>query len=110
MATGTRICKICGKEYTYCKTWVNADKFRYQDVACSPKCGAEYFAKIAASRSEQVAPQEEAQSETKPAKKIAKKASKKIADVEPKDSAFEDAPVEDGASADGEDFAGEGEK
>ena len=50
MAKGTRICKVCGKEYEYCRTWNDTNKFRYQDVACSPECGAIYFARIAASR------------------------------------------------------------
>lgn len=50
MAKGTRICKICGKEYEYCKTWLNQNKFRWQDVACSPECGTKYFALIEASR------------------------------------------------------------
>ena len=51
MAKSTRICKVCGKEYEYCKTWNSTDKFRWQDVACSPECGAKYFARIEASRS-----------------------------------------------------------
>ena len=51
MAKATRICRVCGKEYEYCKTWVSNNKFRYQDVACSPECGAKYFAMIEASRS-----------------------------------------------------------
>ncbi len=53
MAKGTRICKVCGKEYEYCKTWLSTDKFRYQDVACSPQCGAKYFAEIEASRAKE---------------------------------------------------------
>lgn len=52
MPKTTRVCKVCGKEYEYCKTWLNKDKFRYQDVACSPECGAEYFKQIAISRGE----------------------------------------------------------
>ena len=62
MAKGTRICKVCGKEYEYCHTWNNTNKFRYQDVACSPECGAKYFAAIeasrAASKKEEDAPKE----------------------------------------------------
>ena len=50
MAKGIRICKVCGKEYEYCKTFAPADKFRWQDVACSPECGAEYFARVDAAR------------------------------------------------------------
>lgn len=49
MPTGIRKCKICGCEYPYCKT-VTQDKFRYQDVACSPEHAAEYFRKIEESR------------------------------------------------------------
>ena len=52
MAKAMRICRVCGKEYEYCKTWLNTDKFRWQDVACSPECGATYFARIEASRAE----------------------------------------------------------
>lgn len=51
MAKGYRICKTCGKEYEYCKTFAPANKFRWQDVACSPECGAKYFALVEASRS-----------------------------------------------------------
>lgn len=65
MAKGTRICKVCGKEYEYCKTWNSTDKFRYQDVACSPEHGAIYFARIAASRSSNKTASEP-QEETKP--------------------------------------------
>lgn len=51
MAKGYRICKTCGKQYEYCKTFAPADKFRWQDVACSPECGAKYFALVESSRS-----------------------------------------------------------
>ncbi len=51
---GTRICKICGREYKYCKTFRNTGMFRWQDVACSPEHGAAYFAEIAASRGQTV--------------------------------------------------------
>lgn len=50
MPKGTRICRVCGKEYEYCKTFLTDNLFRYQDVACSPECGAVYFAEIEASR------------------------------------------------------------
>lgn len=52
MATGTKICKICGAEYPYCKTVFKPGVFRWSDVACSDEHGAEYLAKIIASRSE----------------------------------------------------------
>lgn len=51
MAKSIRKCKVCGKEYEYCKTWLSVDKFRWQDVACSPECGAIYFSKVEAARS-----------------------------------------------------------
>ena len=50
MAKSIRICKVCGKEYEYCKTFAPANKFRWQDVACSPECGAKYFAEVEAAR------------------------------------------------------------
>ena len=50
MATGTRVCRVCGKEYKYCKTNRREGIFRWQDVACSPEHGAIYFARIEASR------------------------------------------------------------
>ena len=51
MATAIKKCKVCGKEYEYCHTAKSvADIFRWQDVACSPECGAIYLAKVRASR------------------------------------------------------------
>ena len=47
---GTRVCKICGKEYPYCKTERRGDIFRYQDVACCPEHGSQYFADVEAAR------------------------------------------------------------
>lgn len=49
MPSGTRKCKICGCEYPYCKT-ITQNRFRYQDVACSPEHATEYFRKIELSR------------------------------------------------------------
>lgn len=51
MPKGTNICKICGIEYPYCKT-VTTDRFRWQDVACCPEHGVQYFRDIATSRGE----------------------------------------------------------
>lgn len=50
MVKGTRICKICGKEYPYCKTERAAGIFRYQDVACCVEHGTQYFAEVEAAR------------------------------------------------------------
>ena len=54
MQKGTRICKICGKEYPYCKTLRNGDIFRWQDVACSPEHGSEYFMQVLAAREDSI--------------------------------------------------------
>lgn len=51
MATAIKKCRVCGKEYEYCHTARRvAGVFRWQDVACSPECGASYLAQIEASR------------------------------------------------------------
>ena len=52
MASVFKTCKVCGKQYEYCHTNRPAGLFRWQDVACSPECGAEYFKRIAISRGE----------------------------------------------------------
>lgn len=93
MDKGTRICKVCGKEYPYCKTALTEYKFRYQDVACSPECGAEYFAQVEAARNpkkvevpegfamnEPIA--DETVAEEAPAPKKASKKSRKVAEEE----------------------------
>lgn len=53
MATGYKKCRVCGKQYEYCKTNRRTTIFRWQDVACCPEHGAIYFAQIAASREPQ---------------------------------------------------------
>lgn len=51
MATATKICKVCGKEYEYCHTNRSvAGVFRWQDVSCCPEHGSIYLAKILESR------------------------------------------------------------
>lgn len=52
MPTGIKICKVCGKEYPYCKTVRNPNIFRYQDVACSPQCGSIYLKRVLLAREE----------------------------------------------------------
>lgn len=52
MAQRMRACKICGKEYPYCKTPNPSNMFRYQDVACCPEHGAQYLEEILRSRGE----------------------------------------------------------
>lgn len=50
MAPGTKICKICGKEYEYCYTVRDGGLFRWQDVACCKEHGQEYFRQILEAR------------------------------------------------------------
>ena len=51
MATATKICKVCGKEYPYCRTERRvAGVFRWQDVACSVEHGSIYLERVLASR------------------------------------------------------------
>lgn len=57
MATATRKCKVCGKDYEYCHSAKRSEVFRWQDVACSPEHGSIYFAKIEASRANKAAAQ-----------------------------------------------------
>lgn len=51
MAAGTKICKVCGKEYECCKTVRHIDGvFRWQDVACCVEHGQEYLNLVLAAR------------------------------------------------------------
>ena len=82
MTKAIKICKICGKEYEACHTFrLDEDIFRWQDVACCPEHGAEYFAKIAASRSPNT---QDAQDEPKPKRSVkrSKKQDNPIPDID----------------------------
>lgn len=60
MAKSYRKCKICGKEYEYCKTIRTVDGvYRWQDVACTPEHGSQYLALVIAARSGEKAEQAE---------------------------------------------------
>lgn len=52
MPTAVKKCRVCGKDYEACRT---ANKvpgvFRWQEVACSPECGAEYLRRVTEARS-----------------------------------------------------------
>lgn len=51
MALTLKKCKVCGREYKYCRTAKLASTpFRWQDVACSPEHGSIYFDRIMESR------------------------------------------------------------
>lgn len=51
MAIAVKTCRVCGKSYEACRT-VSREigVFRWQEVACSPECGAVYLQKINESR------------------------------------------------------------
>ena len=66
MDKGMKICKVCGKEYPYCKNWNNNDIFRWQDVACCEEHGKEYFAAVLRARGELVEEPEENAVDAKP--------------------------------------------
>lgn len=51
MASAIKKCRVCGKEYEACRSANrSAGVFRWQEVACSPECGAIYLQKIEESR------------------------------------------------------------
>lgn len=50
MASETKKCRVCGKEYEACRTAKVVGVFRWQEVACSPECGTIYLQKINESR------------------------------------------------------------
>lgn len=51
MASAVKKCRVCGKEYEACRSANRAaGVFRWQEVACSPECGAIYLQKINESR------------------------------------------------------------
>ena len=53
MPGATKVCRVCGKEYEACHSAKTvAGVFRWQEVACSPECGAKYLAKVREARGE----------------------------------------------------------
>lgn len=78
MADGTRICKICGKEYPYCFTMTANNGNRWQDVGCCIEHATQYFKEVAIARGELVE-DEPAEKKSAPAPK--KASSKKAAEV-----------------------------
>lgn len=51
MASYKKTCRVCGKEYEPCRTATRNPKvFHWQEVACSPECGATYLKRIVESR------------------------------------------------------------
>lgn len=51
MASATKVCRVCGKEYEACRSTLRTPGiFRWQEVACSPECGTIYLERINKSR------------------------------------------------------------
>lgn len=50
MAKEVKVCRVCGNTYEACRTSKVTNTFRWQDVSCSPECGAEYLWRINLSR------------------------------------------------------------
>ena len=51
MAGAIKRCRVCGKEYEACRSAKRVDGvYRWKEVACSPKCGQVYLARILESR------------------------------------------------------------
>ena len=66
-------CRVCGKEYKMCRTVKTVrGAYDWRRVACSPECGAAYFAEIQRTRAA--------------AEKKSKRLSTNTAAIKPKDS------------------------
>lgn len=49
-------CRVCGKDYEVCRSCKSGNgSLNWRAVACSPECGAKYFAAIQASRAKKPA-------------------------------------------------------
>lgn len=67
-------CRVCGKEYEGCRSQrATPGVYHWQEVACSPECGAKYLAMINESRGIK---QDEEKEPAAPKKRKAKKAIK----------------------------------
>ena len=76
MAIGTKICKVCGKEYEACHTLrpnLN-NEFRWQDVACCEAHGQEYLARVLASRGQRVQEDKNGSADRAEKKRVQRKA------------------------------------
>lgn len=71
MATGYRRCKVCGKEYEYCRTNRRVSGvFRWQDVACCEEHGAEYLQSVLEARGEAPVAKTKSSAKKSTAKKV----------------------------------------
>ena len=93
MAQATRNCRVCGKPYPVCGVLKSGygGPFRWQEVACSPECGAIYFEQVRISRMETKDAEESVpeSSEEIAEPKASKKAKKKAAPKEIEDTVAE---------------------
>lgn len=65
------ICRVCGKEYEPCRSAnKNSNVFHWQEVACSPECGAIYLQNINESRGISVAKKNKHKRQTEPVNEI----------------------------------------
>lgn len=93
MATGMRVCKVCGAEYKACTaTRLVEGVFRWKDVACCPEHGQEYLKRVMIARGEL---KEDAVA-VKPPKAVKAEASKKTIEEEVVETKSEK-PVEEAA-------------
>ena len=50
MARITKVCRVCGKEYEFCRTPRVDGVYHWQEVACCPEHGAIYLERVLRSR------------------------------------------------------------
>lgn len=98
MAIGTKVCRVCGKEYEACHTLrpnLNSE-FRWQDVACCAEHGAEYLRQIMISRGQLPdTPEQAGRTADAPVEAPAQAKAAKKRRGKKKASAEDAAPVED---------------
>lgn len=95
MPTAVKTCRVCGKSYAACRTMSKAaGVFRWQEVACSPECGAEYLRQVTEARNPAppASKASKARRRAAPAVEAAKPADEPVA--EPENQAPAEAPAE----------------
>lgn len=86
MASVKMSCRVCGKEYEPCRTATRRPNvFHWQEVACSPECGAIYLQRIIESRK----PAEESVGDMESAKRGKRSKKEPIVHIEDEATDFE---------------------
>lgn len=86
MTSAKMTCRVCGKEYEPCRTATRRPNvFHWQEVACSPECGAIYLQRIIESRK----PAEESAGGIESAKRGKRSKKDTIAHIEDEATDFE---------------------